>query len=65
MTNNPMIPTNLIPSKITQLPLADTPTATDTTIVVQNGVTKQALFGQFLQYIGPTGPTGPTGPPAP
>ena len=62
MTNNPRVPTNLIPTKITQLPLADTPTAADSTIIVQNGITKRGTFGQFLQYIGPTGPTGPQGP---
>ena len=58
MTNNPNVPTNLIPSKITQLPLADAPKATDSTIIVQDGITKRGTFGQFLQYIGPTGPTG-------
>jgi len=46
MTNNPKVPTNLIPTKITQLPLADTPTVTDSTIIVQNGITKRGTFGQ-------------------
>ena len=68
MTVYPKTPTNLIPTKITQLPLASAPTSTDTIIVVQEGTTKRATFGQFLQYVGPTGPTGaqgdtgPTGP---
>ena len=62
------VPSNLVPVSITNLPLATTPTVTDTTIIVQGGITKRATFGQFLQYIGPTGPTGaagaigPTGP---
>ena len=65
MTNNPRVPTNLIPTKITQLPLADTPKATDSTIIVQDGITKRGTFGQFLEHIGPTGPTGGFGPTGP
>ena len=44
------VPSNLVPTPITDLPLANTPQSTDTTVVVQGGVTKRATFGQFLQY---------------
>jgi hypothetical protein len=36
------VPSNLIPTRITQLPLAENPTPQDTVILVQGGVTKQA-----------------------
>ena len=36
------VPSNLIPTRITQLPLAQNPTPQDTVILVQGGVTKQA-----------------------
>lgn len=36
------VPSNLIPTRITQLPLALNPTPQDTVILVQGGVTKQA-----------------------
>ena len=36
------VPSNLIPTRITQLPLAENPTPADTVVLVQGGVTKQA-----------------------
>ena len=36
------VPSNLIPTRITQLPLAENPTPQDTVVLVQGGVTKQA-----------------------
>lgn len=38
------VPSNLIPTRITQLPLAENPTPADTVVLVQGGVTKRATL---------------------
>lgn len=51
---------------ISQLPVATTPLSTaDTTVIVQNGITKQTSLQNIANLGGPTGPQGPAGPTGP
>ena len=45
------VPSNLVPTRLSQLPIADTPTVNDTTVIVQNGVSKRTSLGSMVAAI--------------
>lgn len=45
------VPSNLIPTRISQLPVATTPQLTDTTLIVQGGVTKRTSLGDMTAIV--------------
>lgn len=45
------VPSNLIPTRISQLPVATTPQLTDTTLIVQDGVTKRTSLGDMTAIV--------------
>ena len=49
--NNNTVPSNLVPTRLTQLPIADVPTVNDTTVIVQNGISKRTSLGSMVAAI--------------
>lgn len=45
------VPSNLIPTRISQLPVATTPQLTDTTLIVQGGVTKRTSLADMTAIV--------------
>ena len=45
------VPSNLIPTRISQLPVATAPQLTDTTLIVQNGITKRTSLGDMTAVV--------------